>query len=430
MLRPYDKTYFSMITQSKSKFHFKFGELFLGIHSWLVYLFLYLPIIVLIVFSFSKSRGSSLSETLFSFDSSEYQSEFDKTTISDKLRAEFNAKQYPLSEYATLSIQKQEKKWQIIDKAIFNIKQNYQTQWALNHNTITADLRQQFRSNNVKLSDVLTVIVDKSDNEWTIKDKKHIYEISKENNEFTILTDKDINYIARNTKGIIQVSLWYGFSLDWYKKLFTDREIFGPTKNSLIVAVVSTIISTILGTMIAFAMSRYSFPGKKLYDMILYMPIIIPDIVMGISLLTFYVFIHFTLGLISITIAHVAFNISYVAVVVRARLHGYDKALDEAAMDLGANPFQTFMKVTFPIIAPGVIGGALIAFTLSLDDYLITSLVAGTGSTTLPVKVYSMMKFGVTPEINALSTLILLFTMILILTSQRLGVSGGKIWRE
>ncbi len=160
------------------------------------------------------------------------------------------------------------------------------------------------------------------------------------------------------------------------------------------------------------------------------MPIIIPDIVMGLSLLAFYVLISFTLGLVSITIAHVAFNISFVAVVVRARLYGYDKTLDEAAMDLGANPFQTFMKVTLPIIRPGIIGGALIAFTLSLDDYLITSFVAGIGSTTLPIKVYSMMTKGrITPEINALSTLILFFTFVLILISQRLGNTGGKLWK-
>jgi spermidine/putrescine transport system permease protein len=179
--------------------------------------------------------------------------------------------------------------------------------------------------------------------------------------------------------------------------------------------------------MIAFAMSRFNFPGKNVFDMVLLMPIIIPDIVMGISLLTFYVLIHFTLGLVSIILAHVAFNISFVAIVVTARLHGYDKTLDEVAMDLGANQFQTFMKVTLPLIAPGVIGGALIAFTLSLDDYLITSFVSGIGSTTLPIKVYSMMKFGITPEINALSTLILFFTIVLILFAQRLRTSGGKI---
>jgi spermidine/putrescine transport system permease protein len=215
-------------------------------------------------------------------------------------------------------------------------------------------------------------------------------------------------------------AVWTGFTLDWYKELFTDVSMLSALKNSLIVAFASTLISTAIGTLTAFAMNRFNFFGKRLFDLVLYMPIIIPDIVMGISLLTFYVLIRFTLGLYSIIIAHVAFNISFVAVVVRARLHGYDKTLDEAAMDLGANPFQTFVKVTFPLISPGVIGGALIAFTLSLDDYLITSFVAGTGSTTLPIKVYSMMKFGVTPEINALSTIILFFTMTLVLIAQRL----------
>ncbi len=215
-------------------------------------------------------------------------------------------------------------------------------------------------------------------------------------------------------------SVWTGFTLDWYRELLKDTSILAALKNSLIVAVASTFISTIIGTLVAFAMSRFSFPGKRAFDSILYMPIIMPDILMGISLLTLYVIIRFTLGLVSIIVAHVAFNISFVAVVVTARLHDYDMTLDEAAMDLGANPFQTFMKITFPLILPGVIGGALIAFTLSFDDYLITSFVRGTGYTTLPIKVYSMMKFGVTPSINALSTLILLFTIVLLLAAQRL----------
>ena len=215
-------------------------------------------------------------------------------------------------------------------------------------------------------------------------------------------------------------AVWVGFTLNWYRDLFTDVPMLRALKNSLIVGIPSTLISTIIGTLAAFAMSRFRFFGKRAFDLVLHMPIIIPDIVMGISLLIFYVFIRFTLGLVSIIIAHVAFNISFVAVVVKARLHGYDKTLDEAAMDLGANPFQTFMRVTFPLILPGIIGGALIAFTLSFDDYLITSFVAGPGSTTLPIKVYSMMKFGVNPEVNALSTLILFFTMTLLLTSQKL----------
>lgn len=416
------------LNEQKSKeSRFKFGEFLLGFHSWVVYIFLYLPIIVLIVFSFSKSRGSSLSESLFTLNLSEYQTSLDSGIISEKLKKEFVTRQYPLSEYATTSAQKIGRKWRISDKVIFDIDNASQTEWALNHNTITDQLRQQFKSYGSPLSYSLTVSVEDMEKTWLIKDKNHTYKISKNDKKLNVLTDKNMVYLVRKVRDEIRVSLWYGFSLDWYKKLFTDREIFGPTKNSLIVAVISTIISTILGTMIAFAMSRFNFPGKSIFDSILLMPIIIPDIVMGISLLTFYVLIHFTLGLVSIIIAHIAFNISFVAVVVATRLHGYDKTLDEVAMDLGANQFQTFVKVTLPLIAPGVIGGALIAFTLSLDDYLITSLVRGINSTTLPIKVYSMMKFGVTPEINALSTLILFFTIVLILFAQRLGHLGGKI---
>jgi len=216
-------------------------------------------------------------------------------------------------------------------------------------------------------------------------------------------------------------AVWDGFTVDWYRKMLTDASMLNALKNSLIVGFASTVISTIIGTLAALSMSRYRFFGKRAFDSLLYMPLIIPDIVMGISLAIFYSFIHFALGLVSIIAAHVAFNIAYVAVVVRARLHGYDRTLDEAAMDLGASPVQTFMRVTLPLILPGVIGGALIAFTMSFDDYLITYFVAGVGSTTLPIKVYSMMKFGVTPEVNALSTMILLFTTILLLASQRLG---------
>ena len=215
-------------------------------------------------------------------------------------------------------------------------------------------------------------------------------------------------------------AVWTGFTLEWYKRLLTDGSIFNALKNSLIVGVVSTGIATTIGTLTALAMTRYNFIGKGAFDSVLHLPIILPDIVMGVSLVTFYVLIHLTLGLISIIIAHVAFNISFVAVVVRARLHGFDLSLEEAAMDLGANPIQAFLRVTLPLIAPGVIAGALIAFTLSFDDFVITFFVAGVGATTLPLKVYSMIKFGVTPEINAISTIILLVTITLILIVQRL----------
>ncbi|HGJ66595.1 TPA: ABC transporter permease [bacterium] len=223
-------------------------------------------------------------------------------------------------------------------------------------------------------------------------------------------------------------AVWSGFTLNWYHDLLVNTNMMIALKNSLIVAITSTVISTIIGTLTALAMHRYNFFGKRLFDLVLYMPIIIPDIVMGISLAIFYNIIRFVFGLFPIIVAHVAFNISFVTVIVKSRLHGYNKSLDEAAMDLGANPLQTFLKVTLPLISPGVIGGALIAFTLSFDDYLITSFVQPPGSNTLPIHVYSMIKTRVTPEINALSTIILAFTMILVLSAQKLiwGTNNGK----
>ena len=215
-------------------------------------------------------------------------------------------------------------------------------------------------------------------------------------------------------------AIWTGFTLDWYRMLFQDTELLHSVKNSLMVALASTVISTIIGTLAAFGMVRFRFLGKKIFDSILHLPIIIPDIVMAIAMLSFYVFIKLTLGLVSIIIAHISFNIAFVAVVVRARLAGFDMDLEKAAMDLGATPLKTFRYVTLPLIMPGVIAGALLAFTLSWDDFMIAFFTAGVGSTTLPLKVYSMVKFGVTPEINAISTITLFFTMSLILIAMHL----------
>jgi spermidine/putrescine transport system permease protein len=150
----------------------------------------------------------------------------------------------------------------------------------------------------------------------------------------------------------------------------------------------------------------------------MYIPIVIPEVVMGIALLVFFVMINLTLGLFTITLAHIAFNIPFVTLVVRARLHGYDNSIDEAAMDLGANEMTTFRRVTLPTIMPGVLSGALLAFTLSLDDYVITFFTAGPGSTTLPLQVYSMVRFMVTPEVNALSTIWVLTVFIILLIGQ------------
>ena len=222
------------------------------------------------------------------------------------------------------------------------------------------------------------------------------------------------------------VNQWTGFSLRWYVKLFQNEEIGLALRNSLIVATASTIVSTILGTLVALGLERFRFRGRGALDSTLYLPIIIPDIAMAVMLLLFFVQssqilarvgVHFSLGLTTIILAHIAFNVSFVAVLVRARLADFDKSLEEAAGDLYANEWNTFRFVTLPLIMPGIVGGALLAFTLSLDDFVVTFFTSGPGSTTLPLRIYSMVKTGVTPEINALSTLMLLASMMLVLTS-------------
>ena len=209
--------------------------------------------------------------------------------------------------------------------------------------------------------------------------------------------------------------VWKGFTLNWYRKLFQDTSIMLALENSLLIAVMTTVIATVIGTMAALAMYKYQFRGKLVWNSLIYMPVIIPEIVMGVSLLVFFAFLKVTLGIATITIAHIAFCVSYVIIVVRARLHGFDRSLEEASMDLGANRFQTFFHVTLPLIAPGVISGALLCFTLSLDDFVITFFTQGPSSTTLPVKIYSMVKFGITPVINAVSTLLLILTAIAVI---------------
>lgn len=214
-----------------------------------------------------------------------------------------------------------------------------------------------------------------------------------------------------------QIGLWTGFSLRWYGELLRDEAVLDALKLSLWVATWSTVISTFLGTLTALALERHRFWGKITYDAILYLPIIIPDIVMALSTLLFFVVMGVALSRYTILIAHVAFNISFVAIVVRARLADMSSVLEEAAADLGANEWQTFRRVTLPLLMPGIISGALLAFTLSLDDFVITFFVAGPGSTTLPVRVYSMIRFGLTPEVNAVSTLMFLGSTLLVIIS-------------
>ncbi len=236
------------------------------------------------------------------------------------------------------------------------------------------------------------------------------------------------------------VSTWRGFTLQWYSNIFNN--IVGTEArfstdlmlqslgNSLFVGVSSTLIATIIGTMVALSLARGNYPGKQYIDGLLFLPVVIPEITQALSLAIFFnvLFNWFNSvtgipaqsGFGTIIIGHVAFNISYVAIVVRARLADMNPRLEEAARDLGANEWQTFRRVTLPLIMPGIISGALLAFTLSLDDFVITLFTAGVGTTTLPVYVYGLLKLSVTPEINAISTLILVASTVLVGISLRL----------
>ena len=216
--------------------------------------------------------------------------------------------------------------------------------------------------------------------------------------------------------------VWTGFSLKWYGELIRDQSILDAFRTSIIVGVTATAIATVIGTLTALALARYSFRGKTFADSAIYAVTVMPEIVVGVSLLAFFVAATIPLGIVTIIIAHVAFTISFVTIVVRARLSGMDRSVEEAAQDLGANPVQTFLRVTLPLILPGVMAGALLAFTLSFDDFVITYFVSGIGSSTLPLKIYSMIRFGVSPAINALSTVVLVATMILIFGGSRIFV--------
>jgi ABC-type spermidine/putrescine transport system permease subunit II/spermidine/putrescine-binding protein len=207
--------------------------------------------------------------------------------------------------------------------------------------------------------------------------------------------------------------VWSGFTTQWYGQLLRSPEKILAAENTIVLAIASTAVSTLLGTMLGYGLSRYGFPGKKLFSWLMYIPVVIPDIVMAVAMLLFFSLLRgwiglFELGLPTMILAHITFQIPFVAIVVRSRLSGMDPAIEEAARDLGADGWQTFRHVTLPMIAPGVVAGALLAFTLSLDDFVVSFFTAGPGSTTLPILIYSSVKRGVTPEINALSTLIVL----------------------
>lgn len=210
---------------------------------------------------------------------------------------------------------------------------------------------------------------------------------------------------------------WVGFTVNWYSILFHNDVMIEAALNSLLIALVASLCATVLGTLAGVALYKYRL---KLLPILVLTPIAIPEILMGVSLLIFFVMLNMTLGLLSITLAHIAFCIGFVAIVVRSRLQGMDESLVEAARDLGATPFQAFRLVTLPLIMPGIIAGALMAFTLSIDDFVITFFTAGAGASTLPLQIYSMIRTAVTPEVNAISSLLMLLTLAMITLASKL----------
>jgi spermidine/putrescine transport system permease protein len=225
---------------------------------------------------------------------------------------------------------------------------------------------------------------------------------------------------------------WEGFTLKWYRALLTNEAILSATWSSVVVAVVSTILATIIGTMAAIAMERFRFPFRKFYDGILYLPIVNPEIVTGVSLLAFFALTLNAInnafglsgdnalrtGLVTVTLTHIAFNVAFITVVVRTSLKDFRKSLEEAAQDLGANEWVTFRRITLPLIMPGIVAGALLSITLSLDNFVITFFVTGPGGTTLPIEVFGRIRRAISPEINAISTIMLIISVVLIVISQ------------
>ncbi|WP_339378964.1 MULTISPECIES: ABC transporter permease [Fischerella] len=224
---------------------------------------------------------------------------------------------------------------------------------------------------------------------------------------------------------------WQGFTLDWYRQLFSDERILLALKNSLIVAFSAVGISAVLGTLMAVGLARYQFPGKALYRGISYLPLIIPDIAIAVATLVFLAAVAIPLVGISLSVwtivaAHVVFCLAYISLVVSARLTNLDPHLEEAALDLGATPVQAFIKVLLPQLMPGIIAGCLLAFVLSLDDFLIATFTAGSGSNTLPMEIFSRIRTGVKPDINALSVILIVISATVALIAELIRASSER----
>lgn len=219
--------------------------------------------------------------------------------------------------------------------------------------------------------------------------------------------------------------VWGGFSLKWYGALFQNAEILEGLTNTLIVALGATLFATILGTLIAIGIARYF--RSSLLEAFSLAPAILPDIVLGIGLLVFYVLVGIGLGLHSVLLAHVVFGMAFVAAVVTARLSQTDPSLEEASRDLGASSVATFLRITVPSLAPAIIAGALLVFTLSLDEFVIAFFTDGPSTPTLPIVIYSMVRFGVTPDINALATLLMVVSFTVVIAAQRITRLNGAV---
>lgn len=228
--------------------------------------------------------------------------------------------------------------------------------------------------------------------------------------------------------------VWRGFTLDWYRTVFADGDLIAAFGNSLTIAAVSTVFSTVLGALTALLLWRFRFPLKAVFEGTLGLPIVVPEICMGVAMLVFFTQVlpwptslAWPLNLGAIIISHISFSFSFVAIVVRGRLASFNRELEEAAKDLGAGEWRVFWDVLVPHMGPGLLAGALLAFTLSLDDFVITFFTSGPDTTTFPVKVYSMVRFSVTPEVNAASTILIVLTVGL--TAFSLWMSGGDVVR-
>ena len=204
------------------------------------------------------------------------------------------------------------------------------------------------------------------------------------------------------------VTVWGGFSTRWYVELLSNKGLLDAAWVTARVAFVSATVATVLGTLAALALTRYTrFRGRFLFSGMVFAPLVMPEVITGLSLLLLFVAVGFDRGFMTVTLAHITFTMCFVAVVVQSRLLSFDRSLEEAAMDLGATPTRTFFSVTLPVIMPAVVSGWMLAFTLSLDDLVIASFTSGPGATTLPMKIYSQVRLGVTPEINAVCTILI-----------------------